>query len=317
MTQFKQLKKWQSTKYKNRRRKMKHYSSVIIGHITMDHNIDHLGNEEKIVGGAVLYSSASAYALGHTVAAVTKLSPADIGRMDAFTIPTQDIFCIPSSASTDMRNQYLTADKERRICSCSSKGDSFELCDIPNFDTDIYHFAGLIYGDFSSQMMIELSKKAPIAVDVQACLRHANPDGSIFFEDWADKKAVLPYVTYLKTDAAEAQIMTGLEDRYEAAKLLHIWGAKEVMVTHNSEVIVYDGKDSYSCPLRARNLSGRTGRGDTTFAAYINERLSHDIKDSLLFAAATVSKKMETPGPLKGTRADIAAYIDEFFKDYK
>jgi len=283
----------------------------------MDYNIDHLGNEEKIVGGAVVYSSASAHALGHTVAAVTKVAPADMDRMDTFTIPKEDIFCIPSKASTNMKNQYLTADKERRICSCSSKGDPFLLSDIPDLDTDIYHFAGLIYGDFSSEMMIELSKKAPIAVDVQACLRHVSLDGSMFFEDWADKKKVLPYVTYLKTDAAEAQIMTGLEDRYEAARLLFGWGAREVMITHNTEVIVYDGNDFYSCPLRARNLSGRTGRGDTTFAAYINERLEHDIKDSLLFAAATVSNKMETPGPFKGTREDVVRYIDEFYRDFK
>jgi sugar/nucleoside kinase (ribokinase family) len=72
-----------------------------------------------------------------------------------------------------------------------------------------------------------------------------------------------------------------------------------------------------SCPLRARNLSGRTGRGDTTFAAYINERLEHDIKDSLLFAAATVSNKMETPGPFRGTREDVVRYIDEFYRDFK
>ena len=64
--------------------------------------------------------------------------------------------------------------------------------------------------------------------------------------------------------------MTGLKDRREAAKLLYSWGAKEVLITHNTEVIAYDGKEIYSCPIRARNLSGRTGRGDTTFAAYLS-----------------------------------------------
>ncbi len=296
---------------------MKHYSSVIIGHITMDHNIDHLGSEEKIVGGAVVYSSASAHALGHTVAAVTKVAPADMERMDTFTLPEEDIFCLTSKKSTDMKNQYLTADKERRICSCSSKGDPFTLEDIPEFDTDIYHFAGLIYGDFNNEMITGLSEKAAVAVDVQTCLRHVSDDGSMYFEDWADKKEILPYVTYLKTDAAEAQILTGLEDRYEAAKLLYSWGAKEIMITHNTEVIIYDGSDFYSCPIRARNLSGRTGRGDTTFAAYINERLQHNIKDSLLYATATVSIKMETPGPYKGTREDIEDYINKFYNDLK
>ena len=49
---------------------MNEYSSMIIGHATVDTNTDHLGNTVKIVGGAVIYSSASAYALGHRVLAV-------------------------------------------------------------------------------------------------------------------------------------------------------------------------------------------------------------------------------------------------------
>ena len=163
--------------------------------------------------------------------------------------------------------------------------------------------------------LLRLLPKKALAVDVQALLRHVNDDGSMHFEDWSDKKDLLPLISYLKTDAAEAKILTGLDDRFEAAKLLYSWGAKEVCITHNSEVLAYDGKDFFTCPIRARNLSGRTGRGDTTFAAYINERLTHSIKDSLLTATATVSLKMETPGPLKCTRSDIDAYINEFYKD--
>lgn len=34
-----------------------------------------------------------------------------------------------------------------------------------------------------------------------------------FFEDWKEKKELLPYITFLKTDAAEAEILTGLTDR--------------------------------------------------------------------------------------------------------
>ena len=61
---------------------------------------------------------------------------------------------------------------------------------------------------------------------------------------------------------------------------------------HNTEVLVYDGREIYTCPIRARNLSGRTGRGDTTFAGYINERLTADIPTALRFATALVSLKM-------------------------
>ncbi|MBQ1581972.1 MAG: hypothetical protein II107_05830, partial [Prevotella sp.] len=66
--------------------------------------------------------------------------------------------------------------------------------------------------------------------------------------------------------------------------------------------------------LRPRNLSGRTGRGDTTFAGYLCERLDHDIPTALEFAAALVSLKMETPGPFKGTRQDVLAYLNRFYR---
>ena len=135
------------------------------------------------------------------------------------------------------------------------------------------------------------------------------------YHDWAAKKELLPYIRFLKTDAAEAEVLTGLTDRAEAAKVLYSWGAKEVLITHNTEVLVYDGQEIYTCPIKARNLSGRTGRGDTTFACYINERLTKDIQTALKTATALVSLKMETPAPYMGTRADLEAYEKEFFKE--
>lgn len=296
---------------------MAKYSSMIIGHATVDENTDHLGNTVKIVGGAVIYSSASAFALGHKVLAVTKLNEKDSERLNSFTLPKEDVVCLPAEKSSCMVNVYHTPDKERRTCKCLSVGDPFKACEIPETETEIYHLAGLVYGDFDAEMIKTLSKKAPVALDVQAMLRHVDPDGSMHFEDWSDKKECLPYITYLKTDAAEAEIMTGCTDRKEAAKHLYSWGAKEILITHNTEVLSYDGKDFYTCPIRARNLSGRTGRGDTTFAAYINERLSKPVPDALLTATATVSLKMETPGPFKGTRADVENYIKEFYTDIK
>lgn len=294
---------------------MKKYESVIIGHITKDYNIDHEDNTVEICGGAVLFSSASAYALGHKVAAVTKINKADTDRLSQFTLPQEDVYAAECESSSTMRNKYFTADKERRDSTCLSVGTPFCPADIPeDIESDIYHFAGLVYGDFPDEMIKGCARKGAVAVDVQACLRHVNGEnGKMYFEDWADKKEILPYITFLKTDAAEAEILTGSSDREEAAKILHSWGAKEILITHNSEVLVYDGNEIYTCPIRARNLSGRTGRGDTTFAAYITERLTRDIPSALLYATATVSLKMETPGAFRGTRADVEKYIEEFY----
>ena len=296
---------------------MKKYDTLTIGHISLDYNIDYQDNQIIEVGGAVIYSSAAAYAGGYKVAVVTKVAPQDKDRLSAFVIDKDDIYYIPSSESTSIRNKYHTADKERRTCTCIGQGDSFKIEDIKDFDTKIYHFAGLIYGDFDGEIIKWASKRGKVAVDVQALLRHANREtGEMYFEDWSEKKEILPYIDYLKTDAAEAEILTGLTDRKEAAKLLHQWGAKEVVITHNTEVLAYDGNNFYTCPIRARNLSGRSGRGDTTFAAYITERQNESMEKALLWATATVSTKMEAPGPYKGKREDIVDYIHLMYPEY-
>ena len=293
------------------------YDSIIMGHISLDYNTDHLDNTVEVIGGAVTFSSASAYALGHRVAAFTKVAPADRDRVSGLVIPQEDIFCLPADSSTVMKNKYFTADKERRTCENVSVGTPFTVEDIPDLDADVFHFAGLIYGDFNNEMIRKAAERYAVAVDVQTLLRHRRDDGSMYFEDWADKKEMLPYIRFLKTDAAEAEILTGTDDRKKAAQMLFDWGAKEILITHNTEVLAFDGKEFFTCPIRARNLSGRTGRGDTTFAAYYCERLSQDVPTALLYATATVSYKMETPGPFRGTRADVDAYIDAFYPDYR
>ena len=296
------------------------YESLIIGHITMDTNTDWTGKTVHMAGGAVLFSSASAHSLGHSVAVLTKVSPEGRERLGALTIPEKDVYVITSEKSTDMINVYYTEDRERRKSVCVSQGDAFAVSDIPeNVSAEIYHLAGLTYGDYADGMIEELSRRGRVAVDVQGFLRHVDraDEGKMHLEDWTDKKRLLPYITFLKTDAAEAEMLTGETDRVKAAKLLYSWGAKEIIITHNSEVLVYDGNEIYTCPIKARNLSGRTGRGDTTFAAYINERLTGDIPQALLTSTAAVSLKMEKPGVFDGTRADVENYIAEFYNGNK
>ena len=205
----------------------------------------------------------------------------------------------------------------RSAFACIGQADPFTIEDIPEVDCNVYHLAGLIYGDFDGELIKALAAKGKVAVDVQALLRHADKKtGAMYFEDWVDKKEILPYITYLKTDAAEAEILTGQPDRVVAAKMLHQWGAKEVVITHNTEVIAYDGEKLCTCPIRARNLSGRSGRGDTTFAGYITERINQPMDKALLWATALVSNKMEKPGPYRGKRKDVEAYIKDFYPEF-
>lgn len=296
------------------------YESLLLGHVTMDTNTDHLGSSVHAPGGAVLFSSAAASALGHRVGVLTKASERGRARLAAFTIPQEDVYCLPAVHDTEMVNTYFTPDKEKRRSVCAEQGDCISPADLPaDLSAEIYHLAGLVVGDYAPDLIPQLAKKGMVAVDVQGYLRHVDREkgGEMYFADWEEKKTLLPLIRFLKTDAAEAQILTGLSDRAAAAKQLYAWGAKEILITHNTEVLVYDGEEILTCPIRARSLAGRTGRGDTTFASYINERLTRSPKEALLTATATVSLKMETPGPFRGTRADVEAYIASFYPEYR
>ena len=292
---------------------MKRYDSFIMGHISIDENI-YQGEAVKEIGGAVFYSSCASYAIGRKIGILTKLSRRDRKYLEAFNIPPEDITALNSKNTTSIRNIYHSADRERRTCTALSIADPFIIDDIPdNINSQIYHFAGLISGEFNNEMVKSLHDKGKIALDVQGFLRTVVENKEMIFIDWKEKIEYLPYIDYLKTDAAEAEIMTGTKDRKEAAKMLFEWGAKEIMITHNKEALIYNGKKHYTCPLKPRNLSGRTGRGDTCFSAYITERLDKDIESALLFASALVSLKMERPGPFTGTRDDVEGYIKKFY----
>lgn len=289
------------------------FDTFIIGHISKD-EIIYEGAKDKSIGGAVIYSSYAATTGNNKVGILTKVSQEDLSLIDIFNINRDDIYLVISNKTTSIRNVYLSADRERRICTALSIADQFVIDEIPKIQSKIYHFAGLIAGDFQSSMIKKLSKRGKIALDVQGFLRNAE-EGQMVFRDWNEKKEYLPFIDFLKTDAAEAEIMTECSCRKDAAKMLHELGAKEIMITHNTEVIIYDGQNFYIQPLKPRNLSGRTGRGDTCFSAYITERLNKGIEESLIYAAALVSLKMETPGPFIGSRKDVENYIDEFYID--
>lgn len=291
----------------------KKYDVMVIGPVSIDYNIDYQGNERREIGGAVVASGYAAAGSGVRTAIYCKMNEEEVDVQERFADAAADLYWGHSAHTCSIRNQYFTADKEKRQCTSMGVCDPFRFEELPKVQTDVYHFAGLVYGDFDGALFEQASVHGKVALDVQCMLRHVEEDKSMMFHDWAEKKKYLPLMDYFKTDAAEAEILTGLTDRAEAARMIHDWGAKEVVITHNTEVLAYDGRNLLTCPIKARNLSGRTGRGDTTFAGYIAARQTQDIEQALLYCTALVSLKMETPGPYKGTRQDVLDYIKEFY----
>lgn len=292
---------------------MSRYDSFIIGQVCHDVNTDFGREPVREPGGAVLYSGFAAAAMGHRVAVLHKGNPETVDAPAVFKRqPAIKVFTLQSPQSTLIRNVYLTPDRERREGFVDSQIDPYLPVEVPDVDAAVYQLAGLMRGDLGHDMIRLAASRALAALDVQCILRVVK-DGRMVFEDWPEKREYLKLIQFLKTDAYEAEILTGHSDMEQAARVMGSWGAKEVMVTHNSRVIIFDGNRVYSQPLKPRNLKGRTGRGDTCFSCYITERLSSGIADSLRLAAALVSLKMETPGPYTGSREDAEAYARRFY----
>lgn len=289
------------------------YDTLILGQISKDINIDCDGKTIRERGGAVIYSSFAASSIGHRTAVLPKGSASPEEAKQYFEKAKNiDVYPVFSSTDTSIRNQYHTADKEKRTSTALSRIEAYVIGDIPDVEASIYHIAGLMRGDLGDEIIEYAHTRAKTALDVQGVLRCVE-DGNMVYRDWEEKHKYLPMIDFLKTDAAEAQILTGTEDRRRAASILGDWGAGEVMITHNTEVLVYREGKIYTQPLKPRNLSGRSGRGDTCFSTYITERLEKSIEQALLTAAALVSLKMENSGPFMGNRADVERYVKEFY----
>ncbi len=294
---------------------MEKYDFFVIGHISLDENID-LQKKEESIGGAILYSSSVYASLGKRVAVLTKLNQSDYHFTQYLNVPEKYIYLLPSAKTTSIRNEYLDESRERRISTALAIADAFQITDLPaDITAHVFHLASLIYGEYQEDFIPQLTGRGKVAVDVQGFLRNAGEDGRLVYKDWKRKDLDLPHIDYLKTDAAEAEFLTGESNLQKAAQILHRWGAREIMITHHSHVLVYDGSTFYCYPLKPDNLSGRTGRGDTCFSAYLSQRLSKDIDKSLLFAVALTSIKLSKPRPFTGKREDVERFIREYYEN--
>ena len=271
--------------------------------------------ETEMTSGPILYTLWAAHQLGYSVGGLTKTSKADKYRLKELPIPPEDLFWRESKQTTAMKLDYQTESMETRVVTNLGEADPYRIEDFPEFSTKLIYYSGLVAGEIDLEIIRSLSGRAPIAIDAQGLMRKVFPSGEVGYVDWEDKLEVLPLASFLKADAAEAAFLTGIDTESHAgragAALKFIdWGAREVVISHNTELVSANESGVVSAPLKDRNLLGRTGRGDTCFTAYVTERFARNPADAIRFAAAMTSLKLETPGPFRKTRAEVQAFLD-------
>ena len=116
-------------------------------------------------------------------------------------------------------------------------------------------------------------------------------------------------IDVLKTDAVEAEFLTGEKDMRVQAKMLADLGPKEIVLTHRNGILVYAEGKYHEAGFTYEKLVGRSGRGDTCISSYICKRLSASPEESTIWAAAVTSLKMEAEGPIMRKIGEVEEHI--------
>ncbi len=285
------------------------YDIVFIGHMCFDEVLPYRGPQRVAPGSAVLCGALAAARVGGNVAVVTRLAPQDQYILGALWQNNVAVRAIPSAETTYMRVLHSTPNVDEREIYQLANAGFFSLDDLPPLAARRVHLAGVTDQEFELDFIRGLKEKGyRLSADMQSFVRQVEADtGRIELRDVPAKQEIVRQLDMVKLDGVEAKVLTGTDDLEQAARIVESWGCPEVVITRSDGVLALVGGTRYYEKFTNRNVVGRTGRGDTTFAAYLVRRPDHDPGESLKFAAALVSIKMETPGPFAGTLDEVLA----------
>ena len=289
-----------------------HYDITLIGNYTKDKIVT--PSEIKYVdGGGFNYGAHAAIALGAKTAAITRLKKNDQHVIENLTKVGIDAFPTYTESSTHMELIYPTDNFDERTLVMSKSAGSFTSDQFENIESEIFLVNASVRDEFRIKTLIDLKKKgALIGIDLQGFIRTREKNHVLINSSWEEKKEALELTHYLKADGVEAEFLTGESDLVSAAKILKSYGPKEVIITHKDGVLVYDGNRVYQEPFILDKIIGRSGRGDTCGASYVYKRLSLDPEQSIKWAAAATSLKMESDTPLKKSTDEIKNRVKKY-----
>jgi len=292
---------------------MSKYGITFIGHMCYD-EVTPYGEDPIIAPGSAVFCGAMVTAkIGVKTAAVVKMSLDEESINQPMKDLGVDVYVIPAECTTYSRVLHKSENVDERDITLVRTAGLIKIEDIPELDSRYFHLAGISDSEFDMALIDGLKARGyNLSTDMQSYVRQITPiTHEINFGDVKDKKEIISKMDMVKLDIVEARVLTGTDNLEAAAKIVESWGCPEIMITQSEGVLARVHGVTYYEKFSNNSVIGRTGRGDTTFAAYQSWRLEHDVAKSLKFAAALVSIKMETYGPFQGTLEDVFARIKE------
>jgi sugar/nucleoside kinase (ribokinase family) len=260
-------------------------------------------------GGAFNYGAHAAARMGMKVAAVTRLAREDFHVVDELQALGVEVYARATPQSTCLRLEYPTSNVDERVIKVASSAGPFTAAEVQNLEARVFVVGASMRGEVGGEVIGALAgKEALLAADVQGFVRVAR-GGVLVYEPWLEKDEVLACVDVLKTDAVEAEMLTGQVDIRLAARALADLGPTEIVLTHRAGLLVYVDGGYHQAGFFPRSLVGRSGRGDTCLASYVARRLVATPAEATVWAAALTSLKMEAEGPFRRPVADVEELI--------
>ncbi|MBC7250484.1 MAG: hypothetical protein H5T62_09385 [Anaerolineae bacterium] len=286
----------------------KMYDVVFLGHYTKDTIVSAAGTR-VVDGGACNYGANVAARMGLRVAVVTRLAEEDFHVVEALQQLGVDVFARATPHSTCLRLEYPTSNVDERVIYVTSTAGPFTPAEVESLQARAFVIGASMRGEVGLDVIEELGRKdALLAADVQSFIR-VNSNGVLVPEPWPEKHQVMAHLDVLKTDAVEAELLTGETDIKVAAQMIADLGPQEVVITHRNGVLVYADGQFHEAGFFPAQLVGRSGRGDTCIASYVSKRLSASPAEAIIWAAAVTSLKMEAEGPFRREIGEVEDLI--------
>jgi sugar/nucleoside kinase (ribokinase family) len=291
------------------------YDLVFAGNIAFD-EIHPFGEEAHTVFGSAVYIAAMAAAWSEArVALVARMAESDRHMLQPLQNKGVAVHVSPSSETTRHRSVHLSDNVDEREVTQTADAGFFTMRDMPEMEPTHIHLASVTDRDFQVDFIRELTERGfRCSVDMQGFVRQVKgTQGAVVYADVEAKREIAGLSDSVKMDVLEAEYLCGTRDPEEAAAQFERWGTKETMVTHAGGALVRHQGKSYYERFTNRSVAGRTGRGDSVFGSYLARRLEYGVAESLKFAAALASIKVEVPGPFAGTLQEV---LDRMKRDY-
>jgi sugar/nucleoside kinase (ribokinase family) len=271
------------------------YDIVCIGNYTRD-TITTPSGRTNVDGGAINYAAHAVARLGLKVAVVTRLSEEDKRVVDAFVQAGIDCFPTYTPSSTCMHLEYPTTNPDLRNLSVTETAGSVTPAEVDGLNMKSAIIGSSLRGEVGLDVIERLrQKQVLLALDVQGFVRVLR-GRELKYEPWGEMQETLACVDILKSDAVEAEYLTGETDIYKAARAFAHMGPKEIVLTHKDGLLIHAEDQFHNLQFHSKQLSGRSGRGDTCAGTYTGMRLSKSPKEAGIWAAAVTSLKMEKQG---------------------